>query len=58
MNESDLNSIRCVSWDFELEDGVGDWSSEGCEYKEFQNNIVTCDCNHATNFAVLMVCPT
>lgn len=33
---------------------VGDWSQEGCSLKEVNNTHVTCQCDHLTNFAVLM----
>ncbi len=49
-----LASTKCVAWNFTLEDGVGDWSSEGCNYTGMENGRVSCECNHATNFAVLM----
>ena len=43
----------CVFWDF---DGR-DWSPDGCTITEgsAQQGIVTCQCNHLTNFAVLVV---
>ncbi len=50
-----LASTKCVAWNFTLEDGVGGWSSEGCNYTGMENGRVSCECNHATNFAVLMV---
>lgn len=33
---------------------VGDWSQDGCSLKEMNNTHVTCQCDHLTNFAVLM----
>ncbi|XP_038058260.1 uncharacterized protein LOC119729666 isoform X2 [Patiria miniata] len=44
----------CVFWDFTLENGVGDWSSAGCEFQGVTNGRYTCQCDHATNFAVLV----
>ncbi|OWF51975.1 adhesion G protein-coupled receptor E3-like [Mizuhopecten yessoensis] len=38
-------SIRCVFWDF----GIKQWSSNGCRYVN-----ESCQCDHLTNFAVLM----
>ena len=32
----------------------GAWSSEGCTLVEDSTETSTCDCNHLTNFAVLM----
>lgn len=33
---------------------VGDWSQEGCSLKDLNNTHVTCQCDHLTNFAILM----
>ncbi|XP_038051810.1 deleted in malignant brain tumors 1 protein-like [Patiria miniata] len=49
-----LENISCVSWDFELEDGVGDWSTAGCVLAQLSNETVACNCSHATNFAILV----
>ncbi|XP_078702564.1 uncharacterized protein LOC144928211 isoform X2 [Branchiostoma floridae x Branchiostoma belcheri] len=48
-----VNNIRCVFWDFNA-GGGGAWSTEGCEFVRIDNNRVVCECNHLTNFAVLM----
>jgi hypothetical protein len=43
----------CVSWNFTLQD----WTTEGCITNNVgENGIVTCSCNHLTNFAILVVC--
>ena len=47
-------TTACVFWDFNL-NNVGDWSSEGCRYQGTKGGIVTCHCDHLTNFAILMV---
>ncbi|KAI8520250.1 G-protein coupled receptor [Branchiostoma belcheri] len=41
----------CVFWDT----SANDWSREGCRLASDQHDIITCECNHLTNFAVLMV---
>ena len=41
----------CVSWDFSLQD----WTGKGCTANISEDGIVTCTCNHLTNFAVLVV---
>ncbi|CAH1249318.1 ADGRG4 [Branchiostoma lanceolatum] len=51
---STVNNIRCVSWDFNAGGGGGAWSTEGCNFVGIDNNRVVCECNHLTNFAVLM----
>lgn len=35
-------------------DFVGHWSDEGCEVKSSNEHNTTCECNHLTNFAILM----
>ncbi|XP_038051558.1 hyalin-like [Patiria miniata] len=52
--KEESNEVHCVSWDFELEDGVGDWSTDGCALAEVTNKTVVCNCSHATNFAILV----
>ncbi|XP_041484731.1 adhesion G-protein coupled receptor G6-like [Lytechinus variegatus] len=49
-----LNQSRCVYWDFDLRNGVGDWSDAGCNLTDVRGDFVTCSCNHLTNFAVLV----
>ena len=44
----------CVSWDFTLRD----WTTEGCTTIFGEDGVVTCNCNHLTNFAVLVVMPS
>ncbi|XP_071966006.1 adhesion G-protein coupled receptor G6-like isoform X2 [Antedon mediterranea] len=48
------DTVKCVYWDFELQDGIGDWSDKGCHYNSTKNGRVNCHCNHLTNFAVLV----
>ncbi|XP_033099300.1 adhesion G-protein coupled receptor G2-like [Anneissia japonica] len=45
---------ECVFWDFDLENGQGDWSNEGCDYNETSGGRTVCFCDHLTNFAVIM----
>ncbi|CAH1255346.1 ADGRG7 [Branchiostoma lanceolatum] len=49
-----LDNIRCVFWDFNAGGGGGDWSTEGCNFVGIDSDRVVCECNHLTNFAVLM----
>ena len=47
------NTTLCSYWDFNL----GDWSQEGCVFdRVLEDGRVLCNCNHLTNFAMLMVC--
>ena len=48
-------TTECVFWDFELRGGIGEWSSEGCHQSASVEGRTVCHCNHATNFAVLVV---
>ncbi|XP_038051555.1 adhesion G-protein coupled receptor G6-like isoform X1 [Patiria miniata] len=52
--KEESSEVYCVSWDFELEDGVGDWTTDGCALTEVTNKTVACNCSHATNFAILV----
>ena len=45
------DSEVCVSWDFLLQN----WTPQGCNTIVGEGGIVTCSCNHLTNFAVLVV---
>ncbi|XP_074663101.1 adhesion G-protein coupled receptor G6-like isoform X2 [Tubulanus polymorphus] len=46
--------VRCVFWDFMANDGKGNWSTEGCLTTVTVSGITSCECNHLTNFALLM----
>ncbi|XP_038049960.1 adhesion G-protein coupled receptor G2-like [Patiria miniata] len=46
--------LPVCSWDFESGDSGGDWSNAGCQLEELTNETATCECNHATNFAIIM----
>ncbi|XP_063043733.1 adhesion G-protein coupled receptor G7-like [Engraulis encrasicolus] len=54
MNTSDkvLHDFACVFWNYSL----NDWSTKGCFKTKTPANVSTlqCQCNHTTNFAVLM----
>lgn len=50
---SSIATPLCSFWNFSKGE-VGDWSQEGCSLKEVNNTHVTCQCDHLTNFAVLM----
>jgi hypothetical protein len=43
----------CASWNFTLQN----WTTEGCtiDVTQLEEGIVTCECNHLTNFAILVV---
>jgi len=51
--------IRCVFWDFSLNQNSGGWSDDGCELYEnaTTNDVInaTCMCDHMTNFGIILV---
>ncbi|XP_078493664.1 adhesion G-protein coupled receptor G6-like [Ciona intestinalis] len=51
-NQSSMTSLSCGFWDFE----ASDWSKLGCIMTS--QSPVTCQCNHMTNFAVLITIHT
>ena len=46
-----LYNPQCVFFDVV----TNDWSSDGCRVASSADGIVSCECNHLTSFAVLMV---
>ena len=45
-----MTEAVCVYWDFE----VHGWSDEGCKVVSTNGTMTRCECNHLTNFAVVM----
>ncbi|KAK3705871.1 hypothetical protein RRG08_058952 [Elysia crispata] len=48
------NRTVCVFWDFSANQDAGGWSSDGCRYGRTQDGRDVCECDHLTNFAVLV----
>ncbi|XP_022293316.1 adhesion G protein-coupled receptor B1-like isoform X2 [Crassostrea virginica] len=48
------SSALCVYWDFTARNGRGAWQTDGCTRIDVSSNQIVCQCNHLTNFAVLM----
>ncbi|XP_071506944.1 adhesion G-protein coupled receptor G6-like [Diadema antillarum] len=44
----------CVFWNSSGSGGQGSWSSEGCSVLSSEDNRTECECDHLTNFALLM----
>ncbi|XP_063954456.1 mucin-2-like [Lytechinus pictus] len=44
----------CVFWDFTAAGGKGSWSTEGCIATQTSEDRTQCECDHLTNFALLM----
>ncbi|XP_071483707.1 adhesion G-protein coupled receptor G6-like [Diadema antillarum] len=52
---TNISDPVCVFWDFNAADGRGNWSDFGCELVSANDDsILICECNHTTNFAVIM----
>ncbi|MEQ2218526.1 hypothetical protein XENOCAPTIV_004439 [Xenoophorus captivus] len=49
-----LGQPKCVFWDFNLFEGLGGWSDNGCSLVYYENETVSCNCNHTTSFSILM----
>lgn len=52
--QENQSTAICVYWDYNINSRGGGWSKDGCELASHRNDTVTCECNHLTNFAVLM----
>ncbi|CAH1263333.1 ADGRL2 [Branchiostoma lanceolatum] len=46
----DLSTSSCSFWD----QSIANWSTEGCTAKESDDGYTVCECNHLTNFAILV----
>ncbi|GFO27163.1 adhesion G-protein coupled receptor g4-like [Plakobranchus ocellatus] len=53
-SEERPNRTTCVYWDFSANEGAGGWSSDGCIYGRTTEGRDLCECDHLTNFAVLV----
>ncbi|XP_013379586.1 adhesion G-protein coupled receptor G6 isoform X2 [Lingula anatina] len=50
-----VNNSQCVFWDFSANSGQGGWSGRGCRLAGDQpGNRTVCQCDHLTNFALLV----
>ena len=50
LNTENVSNPRCVYWDYTL----NYWSEKGCRRLATNASHTTCECDHLTNFAVLM----
>ena len=48
--ESNMSNPICVFWNFEM----SSWSDHGCRVLESNESSTKCECDHLTNFALLM----
>ncbi|XP_078575865.1 uncharacterized protein LOC144861739 isoform X2 [Branchiostoma floridae x Branchiostoma japonicum] len=54
VDKRNMTNITCVFWDFAANHGSGAWSTDGCSFGGISQGRVVCECDHLTNFAVLM----
>ncbi|XP_052242564.1 adhesion G protein-coupled receptor B3-like [Dreissena polymorpha] len=52
--QTNLSSALCGYWKFGSANQTGKWASDGCRVRESNNSFTVCECDHLTNFAVLM----
>ncbi|GFO40871.1 G-protein coupled receptor [Plakobranchus ocellatus] len=53
-DEKDRYKTSCEFWDYSANFGFGDWNPEGCEHSKTVQGRIICQCDHLTNFAVLL----
>ncbi|KAJ8036275.1 Adhesion G protein-coupled receptor E4 [Holothuria leucospilota] len=50
-----MESSVCTFWNFRADRERGNWSTEGCKFVSITSDgLISCECTHLTNFAVLM----
>nr|XP_033802754.1 adhesion G-protein coupled receptor G4 [Geotrypetes seraphini] len=54
IENKDNRTIKCVFWDFKMNENLGGWNSSGCKMAYTDVNYTTCQCDHLTHFGVLM----
>ncbi|KAL1485648.1 hypothetical protein MTO96_031810, partial [Rhipicephalus appendiculatus] len=47
------DDIDCVFWDINQNEGLGSWSTDGCQYLGKKHEYLLCNCTHLTSFAVI-----
>ncbi|GFN85846.1 adhesion G-protein coupled receptor g4, partial [Plakobranchus ocellatus] len=53
-DEEEKYKTSCEFWDYSANSGFGDWNPEGCEHGKTVQGRIICQCDHLTNFAVLL----
>ncbi|XP_056911388.1 adhesion G-protein coupled receptor G4 isoform X2 [Takifugu flavidus] len=48
------NSVECVYWNYNKNNGQGGWDDYGCRKHNSTSDYTTCLCNHLTHFGVLL----
>ncbi|XP_029452761.1 adhesion G-protein coupled receptor F3 [Rhinatrema bivittatum] len=50
---SEKKTSQCVFWNYNIFEGVGGWSTHGCQAFQVESRTV-CKCQHLTSFSILM----
>ncbi|CAG5117544.1 unnamed protein product, partial [Candidula unifasciata] len=50
----DRYTILCSFWNVSKQNQLGFWSQEGCRILRTNKSYTTCECDHMTNFAILL----
>lgn len=50
-----MHNTSILILEFSIAHFCTEWTTEGCQTAELNGSVVTCYCNHITNFAVLVV---
>lgn len=53
-NKEDWDTVKCVYWDFNKNNGKGGWNDTGCETVMSNATYTSCSCDHLTHFGVLL----
>ncbi|KAL7847433.1 hypothetical protein AOLI_G00221510 [Acnodon oligacanthus] len=51
---SSEKNVLCTFWKYDLNNGSGGWSSDGCAVLSSTASETVCSCDHLTNFGVLL----
>ncbi|XP_033111318.1 adhesion G-protein coupled receptor G6-like [Anneissia japonica] len=54
LSSFEIVNTECVFWNFSLDNGVGEWSNDGCTLNRTEDDSAICFCDHLTNFAILI----
>ncbi|KAH3807357.1 hypothetical protein DPMN_135695 [Dreissena polymorpha] len=52
--QANFIKATCNYWKFSSINSPGYWASDGCRFRASNDTITVCECDHLTNFAVLM----
>ncbi|XP_053538336.1 adhesion G-protein coupled receptor G4 [Ictalurus punctatus] len=53
-HKEDHDTVQCVYWNLERNDGKGGWDGNGCQVKYSNASHTSCLCFHLTHFGVLL----